>query len=344
MSLTINRDIVVVADQRSGTEEIDSACDNLDQYTFEHLDEILEALRTVCASVKHYASPKEFLSNIDLHSHSVLLPLWSGRASRNRTALVAAISEAAEIDYFGADTYVYIVGQDKTLSKMIAVDSGLITSASVVIRTQEDFQNIDSIAPPWIVKPIGEGSSIGISRKNLCTEIEDVNSLCLSLLSRFSQPVMVEHFVEGLEATVTMWGPSGNLRIVDALEIFDATGTIDFTKTIWSLELKTAPNRPTKGERALSLYPSDKDALIRLFRTLGRAELLRIDGRVDLNGRFTFLEMNPEPDLTRGGSVATSFRNLGFNYAEMFYELLLPFDTKINGKAPVGKKAKVVGL
>jgi hypothetical protein len=99
----LRRPVVIVADWRESTQSIVLKTDDLDLYTKEQLDAIVTALRQVCDEVVIYSSPKDLIDNISQHSGALVIPLWAGRLSRNRTALVSAISEAYELKFFGPD-------------------------------------------------------------------------------------------------------------------------------------------------------------------------------------------------------------------------------------------------
>jgi D-alanine-D-alanine ligase len=304
---------------------MDEESDNLDLYTKEELGQVLSAIRGVCRDVTVYENPRSFIERIRSHSTALLLPFWAGQRSRNRTALLAAVAEAYGLQYFGADAYAYIIGQDKALSKQLAREFGLLTPAWVVIRGLDHLSLVDLLEPPVVAKPNLEGSSIGISQHSLCRNHAEAKTLVAALLEHFAEPVLVEGFVEGQEVTVTVWGEASEIRLFQAVEIYEPTGQIDFTKTIWSYELKKLSHRPAKAQRPAVLAPRDESALRQLFAAMGKLELVRIDGRLTPQ-RFHFLEMNPEPYLGSIGSVAKAFSLQGFNYEEMFYQLLLPFD------------------
>ncbi len=336
----IRRPVVVVADWREDNPDLNEGTDDLDLYTRDELDEILEALGVVCQNISVYPSPREFIAQISHHQGALVLPFWAGRISRNRTALVSAIAEASGLDFFGADTYAYIVAQDKALAKHLAREFGLRTPASILIRNLDQLDLIELVAAPVVVKPNLQGSSIGISQRSLCADSAQARALVMELLARFAQPVLVERFVEGREVTVTIWGRPDAIDLFQTVEIYEPAGQIDFTKTIWSYELKKSTHRPGKAQRAVSLDSSDELALRRLFTGMGKLELVRVDGRLTPDG-FQFIEMNPEPYLGRIGSVAKAFALQGCDYQEMFGRLLLPFDVLPQGEAPVRQKRVV---
>ena len=252
-AIPISRPVIVVADFRPDHSFIDSQIDDLDLYTETELEEIVSALRVVCQSVTLYSTPSDFINAIHAHAGAIVMPFWAGKISRNRTALISAISEAYGMNYFGADTYSYIVGQDKSLAKQIARDFQINSPASVLVHSTDRLHLIDLLSPPVVVKPNLQGSSIGIGNRNLCSTHSEASSVTVELLNRFNQPVLVESFVEGMEATVTIFGCSDKIHLFEAIEISDPTGKIDFSKTIWSCDLKKGPNRPRIVQRPIEL-------------------------------------------------------------------------------------------
>ena len=168
---------------------------------------------------------------------------------------------------------------------------------------------------------------MGISKANLAYSVEAARGVARHILHAFQQPVLVEHFVHGTEATVVLFGIGAQVDIFQAFEVYDPSGAVDTVNTIWTWEDKQLGATAPRKRKPLELHPDDVKALRRLFSDFGRLHLARVDGRIS-NGRFHFVEINCEPYLGSKGSVAEAFAMRGLGYDEMFRRFLLPFEVE----------------
>jgi D-alanine-D-alanine ligase len=260
---------VVIADTADTPTSLSLTSETLDVYSTETIAEIVTVLRSLFRGVTVYSNPSVFVDHIACHKEHLVFPLWSGVRSRNRTSLVASICEAYDIRYLGGDTFTNIVGQDKAISKRLAESAGLLTPASVLIYTTAQLSTIDLLDPPVVVKPNLQGSSIGISQHSLCRNSQDAQDVAAQLLAIYDQPVLVEQFIEGAEVTAVLVGDETEVRLCEVMELYDADGRIDFSRTLDSFELKKGPTKPRRAHRRINTSQAVSVAMQELFIRLG---------------------------------------------------------------------------
>jgi D-alanine-D-alanine ligase len=269
-------------------------------------DELVTALRRACRKVVTYETPKEFINNIQRHTDDVVISVWSGEHSRNRKALVPSICEAYGIRYVGADTYTNVLAQDKALSKSIARQFGFHTPPSVLIDAEADLSLLRALRYPAVVKPNFEGGSIGISQRCLVHDERAAHELIATLLAAHHDSVLVEQFIRGREVSYVVVGNREEILFAEAVELVLLSDNLP--DMLWSYEIKQSPD--VKEEWRLvtgDLDASTRDNAIRLFRALGKVELLRVDGRIDDAGRFQFIELSPDAYLGSDGAVGAAY-------------------------------------
>jgi D-alanine-D-alanine ligase len=137
-----------------------------DKPTLQDIEQITSWLRKAGYTVEVEDSVTRFTSDPPRGRPDILvLPLWRGGRSRNRTAIVPAICEELAIPYVGGDVFVHTVCQDKSLSKVFLRDAGYRVPAEWYLPTRADigtFAPSSRLARPFVIKPQYSAASIGI--------------------------------------------------------------------------------------------------------------------------------------------------------------------------------------
>lgn len=79
--------------------------------------------------------------------------------------------------FVGADAYAKVICNDKELSKVICRQANLTVPVSAVLSSLEDIQYASYVPLPVVVKPNYEGTSLGITQKNLCDTWSEVSEV-----------------------------------------------------------------------------------------------------------------------------------------------------------------------
>jgi len=318
----LNKRIVLIADRITKHQDIILSRNDLECVEDDYFHEIYQGLQSFCSEVIHYDSPKMFLDNITKHKFDVILSIWSGRNSRNRKSLIPSICESYNICYVGADPYIHMIAQNKHLSKYVCKNYGIYSANSVLVENPSQINLISELKFPLVVKPNSEGGSIGISNKNLVDTFQDADIVIRELLKYFQQPILVEEYIKGIEICVTLAGTNKHIDVLaaDALVISNRSY---FEHDIFSYEIKKEYDKDCKNINATHLLNDEiKKIFINLFMSLGKVEVIRIDGRFS-NDKFVLIELSPDIHLGKNCSVATAFATTGYNYNQMLEKLII---------------------
>lgn len=282
---------------------------------------IMKALTNLCKGVSFYSSQQKFMEHIGEHQKDVVLSLWSGTHSHNRKALIPSICEANGICYVGADPYVHILSQDKKMAKEYCKQFGIMGAKDILVRTNADLSKLSSLHYPVVIKPNYEGGSIGVSNRNLVRNINEAKSLTKKLLSIY-EAVLVEEYIQGYEICVCISGILGQIDVFEGIQT-NFGGEQYITKQIYGYEYKKGNYTQKYKECATEkLTPFVKKQLLELYWSLGKVEVMRIDGRVDHAGEFWLIELSPDCSLSATASTAHSYQFSGKSYEEMIADLL----------------------
>lgn len=316
--------LVLVADlweEESQGDRGNAGRRDLEQTDRETLDDIVAAAGALGIPVHHYQSPVELAEYADRHPSDIVLSIYGGVGSRSRMAITPAVCEAFGLRFIGPDAYGRVIAQDKEISKRLAVDCGLLTPAWRVVRTEREASIGSRLGLPVVVKPLLEGSSIGISDASLQATTEGARDQSIALLREFGQPVLIEQFVAGREISYTkfefpeddLWGLS-EVVIEGDQEYFS-------TRLFHADEKVIRDPRRTVRNIDSMLAAEDKDAIDRFLGIFGRYGYCRVDGRL-CDGRFHFIELTPDAWLGRSGQLAMSYTEKGWTYVDVIAAVL----------------------
>ncbi|SRR5216684_8344375 len=277
---------------------------------------LAQALKVCCDRLVIFSDLNTFTARIGQHAHSLVFPYWFGQVSRSRHALVPAICEANRVMFVGADAFVKVVCNDKELSKAICRQAGLSVPASAIVRRPEDLAYAQYVGLPVVVKPNYEGTSLGITQRNLCRTWKEVDDVARELLEKLSQPLIIEEFVPGREFSACMMARGGDTIAVQ-IGSWKIDGQSDYLDNrINSYELKLPNDIPFEFELITDTFtPELITAMEDCFCRLGKVDLLRIDGRLS-DKNVSIVELTPDIYLGEDGEFCLAFAPAHAGYAE----------------------------
>ncbi len=195
------------------------------------------------------------------------------------------------------------MAMDKPLAKQLFAAVG-IPVAEHVIATRAEVLAGDVMARPYVVKPLNEGSSVGVHIVR-----EGDNALPLEESSwPYGDRVMVERFVPGRELTVAVMGD----RALAVTEITTAHAFYDYEAKYaqgGSFHVLPAQIDPAVAGEAM------RHAVL-AHQTLGCRGVSRADFRFD--GKTIFiLEVNTQPGMTPTSLVPEQAKHVGISFGEL---------------------------
>ena len=163
----------------------------------------------------------------------------------------------------------------------------------------------DHLGTPLIVKPDAQGSSLGVS----LVESPAMLSTALSECFRLGRVALLEQVIRGEEWTVAFLGedPLPPTRITSARPVFDFDA-----KYLDEGTVITFPEvfKESVGESVLEIAR-------RACQTIPTRGIVRVDVRVDLQGRPWILEINTIPGLTDHSLVPRAAAVAGLSLGEL---------------------------
>ncbi len=221
-----------------------------------------------------------------------------------------------------------VIAIDKELTKQALVPHGIPMPGGRIVMSEELFER-DPLARPYVLKPVNEGSSVGVAI--VTDEGNYGNPIGRSVEGPWQKfdSLLAEPFIRGKELTCAVLGDKALLvtELIPTTSFydFDAKYTDGMTKHVCPAEI---PDDITQA---------CKDIALRAHRLLGCKGATRSDFRWDdqrgLEGLF-LLEVNTQPGMTPLSLVPEQAKHLGMDYADLVEAIVADaLENKAGGKA-----------
>ncbi len=231
---------------------------------------------------------------------------------------IQGLLEIAGIKYTGCKVKSSAICMDKETTKNILASHAIPLISSVCVSDESELEHcVKGLDYPLMVKPVKEGSSIGMSKVDNFQELKEA----FKLAQKSDKKILIEEYYQGKSATVGVLQREVNGK----LETF-ATPILGFeTKTQWyDYEAKY-----TEGLTKFIL-PADFDEnmtkeiqniAIKSFEACECCGLARVDFLVYKDTPYV-LEINTNPGMTDLSDLPAQANHMGIDYNSLV-ELIL---------------------
>ncbi|MBA3576113.1 MAG: D-alanine--D-alanine ligase [Sphingomonas sp.] len=209
-----------------------------------------------------------------------------------------------------------VIAIDKELTKMVLVPHGIRMPEGEMVESESLFES-DPMARPYVLKPVNEGSSVGVAIVTAegnygCPIGRDVEGPW-----HHFKRLLAEPFIRGRELTVAVLGDEPlcvtELKPVAGFYDYDAKYTDGLTEHVCPAEV------PDEIARAMM------DMAIRAHRLLGCKGASRADFRWDDErgeAGLYLLEVNTQPGMTPLSLVPEQAKQRGISYPQLVETLI----------------------
>jgi D-alanine-D-alanine ligase len=224
---------------------------------------------------------------------------------------VQGVLEALKIPYTGSGVMASAVAMDKWRTKLIWQAASIPTPRYHMVNKDSDWVKvIDDLKLPLIVKPAREGSSIGITKVKVASDLP----YAFELASKLDPIVIAEEFIAGQELTASVV----NDEVLSLIRIEAPEGKYDYANKYFTDVVKY--HSPSGID--VDIEARIRADTLKAFRVLGCSGWGRADVMLQPNGRYVFLEMNTSPGMTSHSLVPMAGRAAGLSYADLCVRIL----------------------
>jgi D-alanine-D-alanine ligase len=202
---------------------------------------------------------------------------------------IQGMLELLGIPYTGSNVLASALAMDKLKAKeMFRLHN--VPTPPYYVATEEDLADLEevhgSFGFPVIVKPRGEGSSVGVSKASSLAELASAIEAALT----HDTSVLVERFVAATEVHVGILDG----RVLGAIEVVPKSGLYDYHAkyTPGATEYISPPRIPATRARGVMMLAE------RAARALGCSGACRVDVLVTAGENEYVLEVNTLPGMT----------------------------------------------
>ena len=209
-----------------------------------------------------------------------------------------------------------VIAIDKELTKMVLVPHGVRMPAGTMVESETLFER-DPIARPYVLKPVNEGSSVGVAIVTAEGNYGDPIGRDVEGPWNHFDELLAEPFIKGRELTVAVMGGEAlavtELKPKAGFYDYDAKYTDGLTEHVCPAEVPDA------------IAKSMMDLAAMAHRLLGCKGASRSDFRWDdergEEGVY-LLEVNTQPGMTPLSLVPEQAKLKGVSYGELVERLI----------------------
>ena len=217
--------------------------------------------------------------------------------------------EQRNITYTGTNSSASELCMNKAMTKSIWAQHDLPLAPSVLANIGKSTPIID-FPLPWAVKPILEGSSIGISKVTHAEELDKA----LALAWQYDDQALIEQWIEGGEYTVSILDG----KTLPVIQIIADHGFYDYESKYHSDETQyLCPcGLPNTLEQQL------QSIALNAFNIMGAKTWGRVDFILDKDQKPYLLEINTVPGMTSHSLVPMAAKATGLSFNELVLTIL----------------------
>ena len=270
--------------------------------------EALRSLGLACALVELSQDPDRIPEEIQAARPGCAFIALHGAFGEDGT--VQSLLEQMKIPYTGSSAEACCYGMDKNSSRLKWLAAGLPVPHSKTADPLSAAAKAGEIKFPLVVKPVSEGSSLGMS---IVDSIEELPA-AVEQAASFGETFLLEEYLAGPELTVGILQdrPLPVIQVVPKRRFYDFVAKYTPGMTEY---LVPAPIPPETAKTV-------QDLALRAHETLGCSSFSRVD-LILVEGRGpVLLELNTVPGMTQTSLLPKAAASAGISFPELCRRML----------------------
>lgn len=238
--------------------------------------------------------------------------------------VVQAVLGLLDIPYTGSGVLASALALDKARCKAVWAAQGIPTPSHRRLTADTDFPAVAAdIGLPLFVKPVHEGSSLGMTRVVAAEDLETAYRAAAA----YDTAILAERLIEGEEYTAAILDG----QVLPLLRIEVTEGFYDYRAKYQSEATRFHCPCGLPEDREVRLA----ELSLRAFEAVGAAGWGRVDFMIDAEGQPWFLELNTVPGMTSHSLVPMAAAAAGIDFDELVWRILATtLDRREDGDAP----------
>ncbi len=221
---------------------------------------------------------------------------------------IQGMLEILGLPYTHSGVLASALAMDKPAAKRLFADAGIPLAEGAVV-TRQDLVKGSPLPQPYVIKPLNEGSSVGVRIVFASDNFMPADDLHWT----YGERVLIERYIPGREIQVAVMGE----RALGAVEIRPHGRFYDYEAKYTAGRAQHLMPAPL----ARDVYAEALRLALLAHRTLGCRGVSRADLRYDDTtgepGRFALLEINTQPGMTPLSLVPEIAAHQGISFADL---------------------------
>ena len=224
---------------------------------------------------------------------------------------IQGILEYLNIPYTHSGVLASSLAMNKELAIRVAKSAGIPVAMSMIVERLEAAKK-HVMKPPYVIKPINEGSSFGVMivREDMAMPPQEL----FSQTWNFGERIMVEKYVGGRELTCAVMGDVA-LGVTEI--VTDSGGWYDFDAKY----AEGGSKHVCPAEIKRNIYQKIQTLSLKAHQLMGCRGVSRSDFRLDDGlmgtGELAWLEINTQPGMTPTSLVPELAAHAGHSFEEL---------------------------
>ena len=257
---------------------------------------------------------------VDVKRESIFDDLKQGQFDRvfiilhgpgGEDGVIQSVLEILELPYTGSGVLASALAMDKLRCKELLQGSGLPTPAYMKLEETTDMNHVGAtLGFPVMVKPTLEGSSIGMSKVEQESDLDDA----WQVAAKYGNSVLAEQWIHGKEYTVAILGqkPLPVIRLETKRDFYDYAAKYDDDDTQYHCPCGLAEKEESQLQRMA----------LTAFDAVGAKGWGRVDIMCDEDGQPSIIEINTVPGMTSHSLVPMAAKADGYSFSELVFNIL----------------------
>ncbi len=219
------------------------------------------------------------------------------------------------IPFTGSGVLASALAMNKEVSKKVFIHHMLTVSPFFIIdRRREgiraDLYRDQGLDVPLFVKPVSEGSSVGVS----FVKEQDQFVKAVDEALQYGERVIVEKYIQGREVQIGILGD----RVLGGVEVRPSSEFYDYTA-----KYKGGTDYILPPELDPVVYEKAKETGLAAHMALGCSGATRVDLIVDGKGEIYVLEVNTIPGMTETSLLPKIAAYAGYDFKSLVKEIII---------------------
>ena len=276
---------------------------------------VFEALRRCGVNAHAIDVDRNVVQELTRGNFDRVFNVLHGRGGED--GVIQGVLELLQLPYTGSGVLGSALGMDKLRTKQMWQAVGLPTPEYRVLNSAIDADAAAAeLGLPLMIKPVLEGSSIGMSKVSCATNM----ARAWRLAKKYDCDVIAEQWIHGKEYTAAVLNgrvlPMIRLETPHDFYDYEAKYQANDTRYHCPCGLSEEQEREAAG------------LVLEAFHAVGAGGWGRVDFMMDACSKVYLIEINTVPGMTDHSLVPMAARQAGLSFDQLVMEILMGGDVK----------------